>query len=362
MMDKIVTTDIWTERHRNDFEQINGCFSDGFADGNKPFDKYKIIKNCNCIISSSEDNLPIGNKHNAIVFYKRNKVVRLALLCKHTDIDFCINNALNQQIDGVKLLDIYTSNKIAGEAVDLQEEPIFNKYNLSGGMEVDVGSCDRMSLLEQMLKGHYTETESKYGNYDNIDYVYDSKVKIKIKLKTDNELFEIRHKGLFINATKTRIIILQEDSEINFEELNGEVVRASSDDLKECASILKRIYNNNVLSEGWTDESSLNICRFYYRLQPDLFFVAKRKGKVVGFSFSYIKPWADGNHLMVEEISVDPNFRNGGTAIKLISKVEGTTYEDENGAPFKIYKKLGFKKIEDLFLIECDANKFKTWF
>lgn len=78
---------------------------------------------------------------------------------------------------------------------------------------------------------------------------------------------------------------------------------------------------------------------------------------------------------MVEEISVDPNFRKGGTAIKLISKVfetaikkynvskvEGTTYEDENGAPYKIYRKLGFKKIKNLFLIECDANKFNTWF
>ncbi len=77
---------------------------------------------------------------------------------------------------------------------------------------------------------------------------------------------------------------------------------------------------------------------------------------------------------MVEEISVDPKFRQGGTALKLISKIfsvaikkynvvkiEGTTYEDENGAPFKIYKKLGFKKVEDLFLIEGDASKFKSW-
>lgn len=138
---------------------------------------------------------------------------------------------------------------------------------------------------------------------------------------------------------------------------------------------MKDIYNANVLSEGWTEESSLNICKFYFKLQPDLFFVAKKEGKVVGFSFSYIKPWADGNHLMVEEISVHPDFRKGGTALKLISKVfetaikrynvtkiEGATYEDEKGMPFKIYKRLGFKKIDDLFLIEGDANKFKNWF
>lgn len=69
------------------------------------------------------------------------------------------------------------------------------------------------------------------------------------------------------------------------------------------------------------------------------------------------------------------NFRKFGTALKLItqvfdvaikkynvSKVEGTTYEDENGAPFKIYKKIGFKRIDDLFLIECDIDKVKSWF
>ena len=320
-MNKIVTTDIWTEQHRNHFELMNGAFSDGFSAEEVPFDRYKIVKNCNCIISSNKDNLPIGNKHNAIVFYKKNKVERLVLLCKDTNIDFCVENALNQQLGGVKLSDIYATNNIACEVVDLKEEPIFNEHNLSAGMELDVGSCDRMALLEQMLKGHYTEEESKFGNYDNIDYLYDSKTEIKMELKTDKEQFLVKHKGCFLNATKTRIIILQENSEINFSELNGQIVKASSEDLVGCANILRSIYNNNVLAEGWTEKSALDICKFYYKLQPDLFFVAKKQGKVVGFTFSYIKPWADGNHLMVEEISVDPDFRAGGTTIKLISKV-----------------------------------------
>ena len=84
---------------------------------------------------------------------------------------------------------------------------------------------------------------------------------------------------------------------------NIQIENASKNDLRACAEILKSIYNSNILSEGWTDESALNICKFYFKLQPDLFFVAKADKKVVGFSFSYIKPWADGNHLMVEEIT-----------------------------------------------------------
>ena len=374
-MNIIKTTDVWIEQHRNHFALANGCFSDGISSNKTFFDKYKIVKNCNCIITSTDPNLPIGNKHNAIVFYNKNKVVRLALFFKDTNLDLCIENALKQTCGGGKIEDVLKENNVLCETVDLGENPIFNHHNLSDAIEVDVGSCDRMSLLEQMLKGSYTEDESKDGNYDDINYVYDSNLEVDIKLKTDTENFQISHKGSFINATKTRIIILQKNSEINFKEINGDIVRAGAEDMNGCARILREIYNNNVLSEGWTEESSLNICKFYYKMQPDLFFVAKKDGKVIGFSFSYIKPWADGNHLMVEEISVDPNYRKGGTAIKLISKVfetaikkygvvkvEGTTYEDENGAPFKIYKKLGFTKIQDLFLIECEANKFKTWF
>ena len=39
----------------------------------------------------------------------------------------------------------------------------------------------------------------------------------------------------------------------------------------------------------------------YFKLNPDLFFVAKNIDEVVGFTFSYIKPWADGNQLMAED-------------------------------------------------------------
>lgn len=374
-MQTIKTLDLWTEQHRNQYELFNACFVDGFYENNIPFDKYKIVKNCNCIISSNSKELNIGNKHNAIVFYKQNKIVRLLVTFKDTNLEFCVQNALTQKTHSGYLSDLYKQNNIQENIVDLSEEPVFNEYNLSGKIEIDVGSCDRNSLLEQMLKGNYTEDESKFGHYDNIEYIYNSHITVKYSLKTDSEIFEIEHEGAFLNKTNSRIIILQTHSELDFNEIKGEIVLANTNDLKGCAKILKDIYNSNVLSEGWTDKSSLDLCTFHYKRQPDLFYVAKKEGKVVGFSFSYIKPWADGNHLMVEEISVDPNFRSSGTALKLISKVfetaikkynitkvEGTTYEDENGAPFKIYKKIGFKKVTDLFLIECDAEKLKTWF
>ena len=74
-MNTIKSLDLWTEQYRNQFELFNGCFIDGFDNEIIPFDSYKVVKNCNCVISSNSDILTIGNKHNAIVFYKGDKIV-----------------------------------------------------------------------------------------------------------------------------------------------------------------------------------------------------------------------------------------------------------------------------------------------
>ena len=151
------------------------------------------------------------------------------------------------------------------------------------------------------------------------------------------------------------------------------IINVTKDELQQCANILINIYNNNSLSEGWTEKSALNICEFYFKLQPDLFFVAKDSsqcaGKVLGFTFSFIKPWADGNQLMAEELAVLGKFRKQGIASKLlkalvktavekykITAVNGTTYNSETEMPFMWYKKIGFTKVKDLYLIEAEPN------
>ena len=149
-----------------------------------------------------------------------------------------------------------------------------------------------------------------------------------------------------------------------------EIKHATKNDLRQCAKILRNIYNNNVLNEGWTELSSNAICEFYFKLQPDLFFIAKDNEKVIGFTFSYIKPWADGNQLMAEELSVDKDYRKQNIATRLlktlvatakdkydITMVNGTTYNGENKMPYSWYKRIGFNKVEDLFLIEGKSEK-----
>lgn len=99
MHNLIKIIDLWTEQYKNHYECFNGTFVDGFDNNNIPFNKYKIVKNCNCIITTNKDDINISNKHHAIVFYNNNLPVRLAVINKETDVDNCIKIALNQNFN-----------------------------------------------------------------------------------------------------------------------------------------------------------------------------------------------------------------------------------------------------------------------
>lgn len=209
----IKTIDLWTEQHENHYECFNGAFVDGFENNKIPFDEYKIIKNCNCIINVNQNDIHISNKHNAIVFYKDKMSVRLIVINKNTDVNKCIEVALNQYFKGSILKDYYDKLKIKFSEIDMKEESIF-KENDDITKETDIGSCDRWKLLYNMLKGSYTESDTSYGNFASDKYEFIPNLFIKYELTTDKEKFEIEHKCAFINTIKTRLIPIQEDSDL----------------------------------------------------------------------------------------------------------------------------------------------------
>lgn len=212
-MNLIKTIDLWTEQYKNHYECFNGAFIDGFENGEIPFDRYKIVKNCNCIITVSSDLVNIDNKHNAIVFYNKDIPVRLIVLHKDTDIDKCIDVALSQHYEGALLKDCYDNNNIESSVIDLKEEPIFKESD-NKKPETDIGSCDRWNLLYSMLKGSYTESETVYGNFESAHYEFIPELFINYELTTDTEKFVIEHKCAFINALRTRLIPIQENSKL----------------------------------------------------------------------------------------------------------------------------------------------------
>lgn len=211
-MNKIKTIDLWTEQHINHYECFNGAFVDGFENDKVPFEEYKIIKNCNCIISNNNENINISNKHHAICFYKNKVPVRLVVLNRDTNVEHCIEIALNQHFNGEELKKLYEKNNIQFQVVDLKEEPIFNTADFT--KEIDVGSCDRRNLLYNMLKGSYTENDTNYGNYESDKYEFNPNIEIKYELTIDTEMFEIEHHCAFMNEIKTRIIPIQDNSSL----------------------------------------------------------------------------------------------------------------------------------------------------
>lgn len=210
-MNIIKTIDLWTEQHDNHYECFNGAFVDGFENNKIPFDTYKVIKNCNCLITVNNSIVNIHNKHNAIIFYKDSIPVRLVVINKDTDIDKCINIALEQHFFDSILKDYYFKYNIKSTIIDMKENPIFKSTD-DTKVETDIGSCDRWKLLYNMLKGSYTESDTSYGNFESDRYEFMPNLFIKYELNTDVEKFEIEHKCAFINTLKTRLIPIQENS------------------------------------------------------------------------------------------------------------------------------------------------------
>lgn len=229
-MNTIKAIDLWTEQNDNHIECFSGAFVDGFEDGNIPFDTYKIIRNGNCIITSNRDDINISNKHNAIVFYKDNVPVRLMVINQSTDIDKCISLALNQQFNNSTLNEVYNKLSIKRYDIDLHQQPIHNSSNKED--EIDVGSCDRPTLLSCMLEGCYTQSDTDYGksNSDS-NYIFVPDIFIQYNFTTDTEQFEIEHHCAFLNTNKTRIIPLQDNSLLNIEEIKTQFAQGNSNNL-----------------------------------------------------------------------------------------------------------------------------------
>lgn len=206
----IKTIDLLTEQYINHYECFNGAFVDGFEKDNIPFNKYKIVRNCNCIITTNKEDINISNKNNAVVFYDNEQPVRLMVINKDTNVENCIKVALNQNFNNATLKDLYKNKKITSSIVDLKEPAVSN--GVDNTKEIDVGSCDRWKLLYNMLRGSYTEDDTPYGNFQSDKYEFIPNITIKYELTTDTENFIISHKCAFINEIKTRIIPIQENS------------------------------------------------------------------------------------------------------------------------------------------------------
>ena len=216
-MKTIESIDLWTEQYPigHEFECIKGAFIDGVSSKTIPYDSIEIIKNCDCTITNNM-NLNISNKHNAVIFHKNLKPLRLLVFNYKGSFSKLLDEIFNQKIEEYSLRDLLNKRNVKITNYELN-----NNSSQSILEEIDVGSCDSVELLKAMLGGSYSISDTGFGNNSNPDFIYNGKVEVEYSLKTKSNLFNIRHRGAFINISQSRIIPIQINGKITQTDINN---------------------------------------------------------------------------------------------------------------------------------------------
>jgi len=127
-------------------------------------------------------------------------------------------------------------------------------------------------------------------------------------------------------------------------------------DIPQVAKIYADSFNKAKIGENWGKENSEIFIKYYFHRQPDLFFIALMKEKIVGGAVAFVKPFqrAGWYNLVESELFVDPEFQGQGVATSLMKALlKGATEKYEidrfggiangvNDFPMKWYKSIGF--------------------
>lgn len=131
---------------------------------------------------------------------------------------------------------------------------------------------------------------------------------------------------------------------------------------------LARIYSNSFTQacpeKPWEYDRSLDFMNYWFKKQPDLFYVALFNGVVIGATVLNIKPWREGNRCQDAIIFVDSKYQKQGIGKMLfvkvleesISKYNATTFEavtfTDNEFPLSWYERIGVNKDEKAAIIK----------
>jgi len=139
-------------------------------------------------------------------------------------------------------------------------------------------------------------------------------------------------------------------------------------DLSQLSKVYAKTFNKAYPDENWEDKSARDFLDYWYKTQPDLFFVASINDIAIGGVVGIIKPWWNGLSFSDGELFVDPDFQNQGIGKKLFKEVIKKAQEKYNVSgvqgitngrkefPLVWYEKIGLKKSGYVHL-EGDAKK-----
>ena len=145
---------------------------------------------------------------------------------------------------------------------------------------------------------------------------------------------------------------------------------AKKEDIQYLAPIYKDLYDDANIGENWTIEKSTDLLTYWYNRQGDLFFVDEEDGKPVGAIMSGVKSWFDGLRLIDTEIFVSKDYQEQhiGRVLMLehlkqakikynVQTIEFHTYGDETEFPQNWYNRIGFRKDEELIIMNANVEE-----
>lgn len=141
-------------------------------------------------------------------------------------------------------------------------------------------------------------------------------------------------------------------------------------DIADLAVIYKDLYDNVDIGEHWTIEKATELLLYWYDKQKDLFFVAEENNTISGAIVSGVKNWFDGLRLVDTEIFVSSKFQNKHIAKNLMLEhlkeakikynanvIEFHTYGKQDEFPQNWYNRIGFKKDEELIIMNANIEE-----
>lgn len=141
-------------------------------------------------------------------------------------------------------------------------------------------------------------------------------------------------------------------------------------DIDELAKIYKDLYDNVDIGENWTIERASSLLKYWYDKQKDLFFVYEENSIPLGAVVSGVKSWFDGFRLIDTEIFVSKKCQNKHVGKKLmlahlkeakikynVKMIEFHTYGNEDEFPQNWYNRIGFKKDNELIIMNADVEE-----
>lgn len=108
------------------------------------------------------------------------------------------------------------------------------------------------------------------------------------------------------------------------------------DDLIKLAEIYSKAFSEADPQKPWDIENSYKHLKFWFDIQPDMFFVAfDKKDNILGGVASLIKPWRISNRCSAGVIFVNPDIQTKGVGRVLFSKMLSEAIKKYNAKSFE---------------------------